>query len=572
MTASHRPAGPSGEFAFQDPTVFPMRPSGALTGALTILILATPIDAAPGPRPLRFGTPRELPSAGLRVPLPQGAEESPLPSPQQHPYRVRDAKGEREEMFFDPVELWRHGQVEGAWTVPEGGRFVIAAVRSLPPPASAGFLPRDAGEKLVRETTAPPAWTAEALAGWIAAFVGAPPGRLDAITPLPATVREGWRAVVEPANVCLIGFRPVIGSTIRRTASTNLYVACVFLPAGSDALPAMNALAEDFLPRVSAFRPAASAGDGAAPNRFRNHRVWNGAEVTAELEASRKQVLESIRNLRDWWSVDTPHFVLLSNLPARNRNGVRDMQASVERFRDAFERVLPPPDPIRSVSVIRIFATDTEYDAYVGPNYRWTAGLWMAQRRELVVRPVLDGPDSDAQRRFLRIVAHEAFHQYLDSALGHVETSPWFNEGLACFFERASIDRERMTVPESPEHVALLEPAARKGRLDAAELMRASYLQFYSGSREELASHYAQAWGLIYFLQKSARHDKKSACSGILVRYLQAIAAGRDANAATAAVLAEVDPATLNREFNAFWISNAKRQAARRNAVLPCSL
>jgi hypothetical protein len=535
---------------------------GAACGAVVLLLQAVSVDAAARPRPLRFSTPRELPNAGLRVPLPEDAEESPLPSPRQHPFRVTDGKGERIETRFDPVELWRQRQVEGAWTVPGGCRFVIAVVRSEPPSRSAGLLPRAACDQLVREAPAPGSWSVESLSRWLSAFADAPPGRLDPLTS-PASVHEAWRATMEPANLCAIVFRPFVGSSLRRVASTNLYVACAILPDSRDLPGVSEALSGEFLTRVSAFRPMASDDKATATARFQNRRVWDGADATAELEASRKQAAESIRNLKDWWSVDTPHFVLLSNLSARNRNGVRLMQTHVEGFRDAFEKALPPLEPIRAVSVIRIPATDAEYDAYVGPDYRWTSGLWMSHRRELVVRPVLANAGNDAQDRFLRIVVHEAFHQYLDAALCHTAASAWFNEGHAALFGGSSLDRDRVIVGESPEYAALLEPAARNGRLDVSGLMRASYEQFYRGSKDELAGHYALAWGLVYYLQKSARHDTKSACRDLLTRYLQEIAAGRDGDAATAGVLAEVPPATINQEMNAFWNSHSRRQKAR---------
>src|SRR5690606_6627315 len=123
-----------------------------------------------------------------------------------------------------------------------------------------------------------------------------------------------------------------------------------------------------------------------------------------------------------------------------------DLQAA----RALYARFVPAFAPTsEDVSVVRIFATDREYDAYVGPDQAWSSGLFDASRRELILRPAQFRSRDARYSRTLQVALHEGFHQYLFQATGGLRTSAWFNEGHATFFEVAEIGARRGVIDEN---------------------------------------------------------------------------------------------------------------------------
>lgn len=547
-------------------------PQGCRAGRILILpallFLAAPTaQTAPRPIPVRFSVPAELRATGLKFRIPPDLSETPVPAPAVQLYQVTDVQGTRVVECLDPIEVWRQSQIEGMWSDTRGVALVLATVKSEMPAASSPHLPKEIAAEMIAKASAPTNWALETLTQWVANFAGQPVSETTSVQRPPSTVHEAWLLTLGGGDACGILFRPYRTVSLRRTESPNYYFARVRVPAGVDAASVTAAFREDFLPSVSAFKPSTDPTPK-ADTRFQNRRAWDKTAATAELEASRKRVADSIRNLRDWWYADTPHYVLLSDLPSRNRQVVKELQARTERYRAAFEDVFPPPAPATAVSVIRVFATDEAYDAFVGPDYTWTTGMWVPTRRELVARPMRAEFHRAETERFLQVVAHEAFHQFVSATMEPAMPAPWFNEGHAELFAQSTLDRDRLIVAESPLYTPLLERLAKTGSIDAGRLLTMTYAKFYDSDKDALAANYATAWGVVYYLHKSAGADSKSPFREVIPRYRKEITAQQEGKSVATSVLSMVDPQTLNRDVNAFWSSNSRRQAAKRNPLL----
>jgi hypothetical protein len=541
----------------------------ALPALLFLAAVAVHAQAAPRAAKVRFAAASELPAAGMRFRVPPDLSETPVSSPAIQLYQVADRNGSRLVEFLEPRELWRNAQIEGMWSDASGVAFMLATVKTEMPAIESRHLPREAAAAAVARAAAPANWSLDQLTQWVAALAGQPVSATTRVQKPPRTVREAWTLTLGGGSACGVLFRPYVTVSLRRAEAPCFMFAWARVPPGGDAGDVADALRDEFLPSVSMAKP--SADTAPQPDvRFQNRRAWDKATATAELEASRKGVAESIRNLRDWWYADTPHYVLLSDLQVRNRQIAREIQARTERYRALFEEVFPPPGPATAVSVIRVFAADEEYDAYVGAEYRWTTGMWVPQRRELVARPIRAEFQRDEQDRFLQVIVHEAFHQYVSASMEPVTPAPWFNEGHACLFAQSTLDHDRMVVSESPLFMPTLEPLAKAGKLDPGRMLAMSYDQFYSSDKTLLALNYATAWGLVYFLHKSAGADAKSAFREVLPRYRMELTAQQEGKPRGGGVVSTIDTQALNREFNAFWLSNSRRQTAKRNPLLVC--
>lgn len=549
----------------------PGRPAGLRRGrrpasfAAAIWLAAAPEAAAA----VRFNTGVNLPDAGLRARIMTSARDAPFASP-----RVFAHPGEAAERFL-ALDLWRSRQSVARWRDGDGNTLVIAAVhhpfphglsRTVPvPPETFERAMPSAGERALT-------WTPDTLAHWAADFTGAPAAAARAFDRPPRRLQRVFEFRFAPprSDWFAVTFQLDRGAPGQHRAPETRFFAW-FASAGKAPLEDRETLVGHFLDGLSATGQRPDGREGFAPH-FQNRRVAARIESTPELEAGRRLAIESIRNLRDWWYVEAPGFIILSNLDSRHRATVRELQARLETLRSVFETLIPLPAPLRSVGVVRIFADSAAYVDYVGPRHAATLGVWIPDRREFVIRHPDFGRDGTAQESLLRTVAHESFHQYLFHALDRRTADAWFNEGHAVFFENAEIRGRRVRFQEDPQRVEWLERLMAAGPVDLRRLVTLSYPDFYASHTGDAAArqtHYTLAWALVYYLHKGCRVDGNSSYNAVISRYLEAFESGTAPGEATRAALENVDLDELRDRMTAFWTSRARRRQALSLRLLP---
>ena len=534
---------------------------------LLLIACATAVPAAP-PR-VSFRTAAEIPEEGLTLRLPAGAEVAGLDPPRVYTYR-----NEAGALFdrFDARELWYAAQFVRQWKDPAGHVFVVAKpVAPYPREWMGSHVDRGAFEAWLNENAAPPA-DPEAFGAWAEAYAGAKlaaPPRM--ITTPSARLRQivAFTFAGEPArNAYGIRFRP----NVFGVDPDQWFFILVQWAGAVDAAEAGPLLEREFLPHWGLAAKRAASG-GAAATKFQHAATAAAVQTNRSdaLAASRAAVINSIRGRPGWWFVETPNYVIASDLPGAQAGAVKRIQADVEFLRGAFARLIPPRRPITAVSVIRAFGSGGDYVGYVGADMAWSGGAWMPSKRELVIRPLEGGSARDRRDWLLNTVYHEAFHQYLAYALDFQETSAWFNEGHATLFEGADIRNGKLELDEVARYVADVTAIAKNAPERVWDVFGLSYEAFYAGGRHEDAArkdNYALAWGLMYFLRKGVPSGGGPAdYADIPARYLDALMETRDPAQATAAALRGVDPAAFAAAFREFWNSPSRRSEARRHAL-----
>jgi hypothetical protein len=289
-----------------------------------------------------------------------------------------------------------------------------------------------------------------------------------------------------------------------------------------------------------------------------------------EMIASRKQVTDSIKNLKDWWFVETEDYIILSDLKTSHHVMVQDLQANIGFLHTAFEKIIPPRTNITAISVIRVFGTPEEYETYVPPDYSRSIGIWMPDRKELVIKPIDWGGSAEQRDRVFETTYHEAFHQYLFYALGQLHASPWFNEGFACVFGGANVKDNKLKILENGMLVKNVGELLNNMNIES--VIGLSYDDFYARNDKSGRAgnaHYALAWALVYYLSKGIAVEPQSPYAGILDRYVDALRTTENPTTATQMAFKGVDMHALNKDFCKFWQSTNKRAAAVRNRI-PC--
>ena len=191
--------------------------------------------------------------------------------------------------------------------------------------------------------------------------------------------------------------------------------------------------------------------------------------------------------------------------------------------------------------------------------------------RELAVRPGTQG-------NRMRVLQHEAFHQYLFQAWPNCNSSPWFNEGSAEFFGSFEYRSNRWTLTEERVVVNGLEALARNRDVDWEELLRTfllwDYPSFYNPQAHiarGTAFSYAFSYGLMHFLYRGAPALRNRPYRDILPTYLETLEATRDpVEASIRAFKLDGNGDYLKsfaRDFREYWTRSSERTRAARQPI-----
>ena len=524
-----------------------MRQLHALPGCMLFIALVCVPPARASVSKLQLGRTIDIAQYGFSFRAMMDAVDAPSPPP--HTRTLSQDGGMVE--YFSPVEFWQLGRKIGRWASKGGVELSLGYADS---PAVVFGQPQvtraDYERSMAGATQACALLTEAQLGEWLAVFTGMPGLQPAAVKKTPSYLSRAVVFSSDPAVSRQLGCAVVFNRAMpgQSRAPEGWFVFVFSLPQGADMAAAQQVVAQQFLagikytgvPARPAVKPAARKPNDPAPD-------WQ----TPEFLASVQQVKDSIRNLDDWWCAESRRYIVLSNTRRGNNMLLNTISHDMNALWPVYQECLPPFKPIQAVSVIRIIGTGAEYVRYVGQNISWSAGVWMAERRELVIR-ALEGKIGRPQcERIMGVIYHEGFHQYVFYATGGRETASWFNEGHAGMFEGAEIKPNgKVTIRETARRYEVEQVISRE-RVDLGRLFHLSYSEFYAPAT--LGENYAMAWALVYYLEKGAATEHPE-YARIIDRYMQALRDPKvDADAATDAALEGVDMKALEKAFIKFW-------------------
>jgi hypothetical protein len=201
-----------------------------------------------------------------------------------------------------------------------------------------------------------------------------------------------------------------------------------------------------------------------------------------------------------WGHLQTRNYLLLYDKvvePAR----VRLVATQIEAIRkDVYEELFPPDRPITAICVVRVCKDKEQYHQYGGPG--GSAGYWNSGSKELVFYE-----DKAAKKDALRVLNHEAFHQYIHYSCGSISPHSWFNEGHGDYFAGFNYS------PAAGKFV----PAKFSWRADIKSIVGSKrYVplqRFVTLTQQEYYANagpnYSQGWGFIWFLRQQKNPEWK---------------------------------------------------------------
>jgi len=511
-----------------------------------LALLALACAAASAHAAISFEPAKNYPNLGLMLPRLANAKATPLPMPQAYPVvLVGDETLDREDRF-DPFELWYNSQCCARWRDASGNRLVIGRMTH--------HLPDFADEQVSRarfsaaaddDGNAVDPKSADQVNEWVATFADSPVYEPEPLKLNGAALDDVLYYPCDSAAELIYAFRP------RRVGNAKSFDwFCVTLQAPGEAdRAALRALFEEqFLGRL-ALPSRASKNEGVEAEEVQASRKGE-APLDQPGHPVRAEARKSVENYDDWWFAETEGYIILSDVHTEvGKSVIRDLQATLPALRQACLQLVPPLTHETDVALLRLFQTRDDYVRYVGEERAWSGGMWMPGRRELVL--FQQGSKDD----MMRTIRHEAFHQYLSHAYCMLSAAAWLNEGHACLFENARVDRKgKVTFEEDPERGPLLIENIDTAVTLLPFLLRATYDEFYDGTPAGRKLKYAMAWGLAYYFQKGAPLERNTPFKAILPNYAAALAQTRNRDEATALTFKDVDMAVFQENFREFWL------------------
>jgi len=228
--------------------------------------------------------------------------------------------------------------------------------------------------------------------------------------------------------------------------------------------------------------------------------------------AARKKKLEG---LKDWDALDTPNYLIVYNKEVK-RPLLRKIAQHIEAIRSqVYAELFPPAKEITAISVVRVCKDRAEYHRYGGPG--GSAGYWSRGDEELVFYQ-----DSSNKKDSLRVLYHEAFHQYIHYAVGDVAPHSWFNEGHGDYFAGHNYSARKFKAAPFRWRTGIIANAlARKSYVPLEKFLKYTQGEYYANP----GLCYAQGWSFVYFLREVERRKirKYKQYWGLLDKYFAAI-------------------------------------------------
>jgi hypothetical protein len=497
---------------------------------------------------LRSGKNTDIRSIGMKIKMPRGALPKPLESlPVKTLTLSRGQEVKKVEAYF-PEDLWIRDQIAGRWG---NGGFTVNVYRmTLPVPKAVPVIYRTHKHKYVlkaaydkwKDVQPKVSWNQAEITEWLEFLTAS---KLPAATVMTKKryAKNTVTYFYEVADGLNIDYLYVI---VPDKTSDYCFLVQFTLTGKFNLKKSKKTLNQAVA--SAAFYPHREKVKNDVKFNLKKAKSAQQKKRSPEYLASRERVINNIRNLKDWWYLETDNFIMVANI--KKRKTIRELAAGLENSRKVFKQVFPLKAPLKDVSVVKSFETRKEYLSYIGKAYEWTSGVWMAGRKELVVSPMNWGAAWDRRKMMVEVIQHEGFHQYIYFATGGQQTAAWFNEGNAAFFEGLKFKGRRPVIEET-YRLAIM--AKQNMPVNIAALLKMSYLEFYGVN---VKNNYILGYGLMFFLHKGAAVMKGSkAYSSIPTKYYDAVLATKNPAKATEIAWRGVDMKKFTKDFKKFWSS-----------------
>lgn len=251
-----------------------------------------------------------------------------------------------------------------------------------------------------------------------------------------------------------------------------------------------------------------------------------------------------------WTQVRSKNFLLIGNAGEKD---VRAVGFKLEQFRQAFRQILPSAnfDSATPTTVI-VFKDDVSYKPFKPVR----AG---GETADNVKGYFLPGDDVNYltlalnadEKATYGTIFHEYVHFVVNNNFGRDRVPPWFNEGLAAYYQTFRLETEQSAVVGEPPGAHLRFLRREEQLIPLETLFNTDYYQLRNQGSHGASAFYSEAWALMHFFQ----HAEKGARRAQSSRFLELLLQGKPARAAFETAF-QTDYATLETALKKYVAQN----------------
>ena len=199
-----------------------------------------------------------------------------------------------------------------------------------------------------------------------------------------------------------------------------------------------------------------------------------------------------------WISIRSKNFNLIGN---GNEKDLRGVATKLEQFRETFRLLFPKVDFTGSVETnVIVFKDDRSYRPFKpkradGKADEWVAGYFQSGEDVNYITLSTEGKDEDTYGT----IFHEYVHFMIDTHFGKAQVPPWFNEGLAEYYQTFEIENDQKVYLGKLQqgHLQLLQHAKL---IPFDQFFNIDNFSLHQNGHDSRSLFYAQAWALIHYL------------------------------------------------------------------------
>lgn len=210
----------------------------------------------------------------------------------------------------------------------------------------------------------------------------------------------------------------------------------------------------------------------------------------------------------EWIRIRSKNFQLLSNAAEKDARGVANR---LEQFRETFRQLFTElnfdsPVPVNVV----LFKNDESFRDFKPVNDEnktrdWVRGYFQTGEAVNYIALTAEGEKTDAYRT----IFHEYTHFLISNNLGIANVPPWFNEGLAEYYETFQIEDDRKVTLGSVNNENLL--LLRQNRLIPSDaFFNTDNYTLNRQNSDGAGLFYAQSWALMHYLTQGDNTARSS--------------------------------------------------------------
>lgn len=247
----------------------------------------------------------------------------------------------------------------------------------------------------------------------------------------------------------------------------------------------------------------------------------------------------------DWIRVQSQNFSFIGNSSDKE---IRRVATKFEQFREVFKTLFPRLKFTTAVpTTVIVFKSGKSFTPYKpinasGKTTKWIAGYFQSGEDANYIVLTTEGESEETYRT----VFHEYVHFLVNNSFGRSRIPPWFNEGIAEYYERFTIEDDQKVYLGNLTDSHLISLQQTK-LIPFETFFNIDYYSLHQQGGHGANIFYAQSWAFVHYLM----HGNRGARRGQLQAFLNEVISGVKPKEAFEKTF-QTDFATMEKELKKY--------------------